>query len=131
MNGFVVILLAGLAGWIFGAIWYTALGKVWQRAIGLDPDACKDRKMPVTPLVVAFVSALVMAAVLYQLLVNLGVMGTLHGAVAGLTIGIGFLLTSTLVNNLFQGRKLLLTAIDAGHWVLAVVVEAVVITALA
>jgi hypothetical protein len=131
MNPFIVILLAALAGWIFGAVWYMALGKVWQRALGRNPDDCKDQKMPMTPMVLALLAAVVMSAVLYQLLINLGVMGVQHGMVAGLTIGIGFLLTSILVNNLFQGRSLLLTAIDGGHWVLAVVVEAAVIMALA
>jgi hypothetical protein len=131
MNPFIVILLAALAGWIFGAVWYMALGKVWQRALGMNPDDCKDKKMPMTPMVLALLAAVVMSAVLYQLLINLGVMGVQHGVVAGLTIGVGFLLTSTLVNNLFQGRSLMLTAIDGGHWVLAVVIEAAVIMALA
>jgi hypothetical protein len=131
MNPFIVILLAALAGWIFGAVWYMALGKVWQQALGRNPDECKDQKMPMMPMVLALLAAVVMSAVLYQLLINLGVMGVQHGMVAGLTIGVGFLLTSTLVNNLFQGRSLLLTAIDGGHWVLAVVVEAAVIMALA
>jgi hypothetical protein len=72
-----------------------------------------------------------MSAVLYQLLTNLGVMGVVPSAVAGLTIGVGFLLTSTLVNNLFQQKSLMLTAIDGAHWVLAVVVEAVVLSLLA
>jgi hypothetical protein len=69
--------------------------------------------------------------VLYQLLTNLGVMGLVPSAVAGLTIGVGFLATSTLVNNMFQQKSLTLTVIDGGHWVLAVVVEAVVISLLA
>jgi Protein of unknown function (DUF1761) len=131
MNPFIVILLAALAGWIFGAFWYMALGKGWQRALGMNPDDCNGKKMPMTPMVLALLAAVVMSAVLYQLLINLGVMGVQHGMVAGLTIGVGFLLTSTLVNNLFQGRSLLLTAIDGGHWVLAVVIEAAVIMALA
>ena len=87
--------------------------------------------MPKTPLLVAFLSACVMSAVLYQLLTNLGVMGVAASAVAGATIGVGFLLTSILVNNLFQQRSFMLTVIDGGHWVLAVVVEAVVISLLA
>ena len=58
----IAILAAGAAGWIFGAIWYTALGKVWQRALGLNPDDCKDKKMPMAPLLVAFLAALVMSA---------------------------------------------------------------------
>jgi hypothetical protein len=130
-NPIIAILGAGLAGWLFGAVWYTTLGKAWQRALGLDPEACKGKPMPKTPLVVAFLAAVVMSAVLYQLLANLGVAGVAPSALAGLTIGVGFLLTSTLVNNLFQQKSLMLTAIDGGHWVLAVVVEAVVISLLA
>ncbi|MFO1249169.1 MAG: DUF1761 domain-containing protein [Alphaproteobacteria bacterium] len=130
-NPIIVILAAGLAGWLTGAVWYTALGKPWQRALGLDPEDCKGKPMPKTPLLVAFLAACVMSAVLYQLLTNLGVMGVAHSAIAGATIGIGFLLTSITVNNLFQQRKFMLTVLDGGHWVLAVVIEAVVIALLA
>ena len=130
-NPIIAILAAGLAGWLFGAVWYTTLGKAWQRAQGLDPEGCKGKPMPKTPLVVAFLAAVVMSAVLYQLLTNLGVMGTVPSAIAGLTIGVGFLLTSTAVNNLFQQKSLMLTLIDGAHWVLAVTVEAVVLSLLA
>ena len=127
----IAILAAGLAGWIFGAIWYTALSKPYQRALGLNPDDCKDKKMPMAPLVVAFLAALVMSAVLYQLLTNLGVLGVAGSAIAGLTLGLGLLATSILVNNMFQQKPAMLTIIDAGHWTLALVVEAVVIALLA
>jgi MFS family permease len=130
-NPIIVILAAGLAGWVFGAIWYGVLGKAWTRAQGLNPEDCKDRKMPLGSLLTALLAACVMSAVLYQLLTNLGVMGLVPSAVAGLTIGVGFLATSTLVNNMFQQKSLMLTVIDGGHWVLAVVVEAVVISLLA
>jgi hypothetical protein len=130
-NPIIAILAAALAGWVFGAIWYGALGKAWQRARGLDPESCKDQKMPVAPMVVSFLAAVVMSAVLYQLLSNLGVLGVGPAALAGLTIGAGFLLTSTLVNNMFQQKPFTLTVIDGGHWVLAVVVEAVVLSLLA
>lgn len=129
-NPIIVIGAAGLAGWIFGAVWYTVLGPVWQRALGQNPEDCKGQKMPLTPLAVALVAAWVMSAVLYQVLVNLGVMGVLDGAIAGLTIGVGFLATSVLVNNMFHGKRPMVTVIDAGHWVLAVTLEAVVIMAL-
>ena len=130
-NPIVAILAAAVAGWIFGAIWYGALGKTYQRALGKDPEACKGQKMPQLPLVVGFLTAVVMSAVLYQLLANLGVLGVGPAALAGLTIGVGFLFTSTLVNNLFQQKPFALTVIDGGHWALAVVVEAVVLSLLA
>jgi hypothetical protein len=125
------ILAAGVAAWIFGAIWYGILGKPYQRALGLNPDDCKDKKMPVLPMIAAFVAALVMSAVLYQLLTNLGVLGIWPSMVAGFTVGVGFVLTTILVNNMFQQKSFALTVIDGGHWVLALVIEAAVISLLA
>ena len=61
-NPIIAILAAGVAAWIFGAVWYGVLGKPWQRAQGLDPGACKDKKMPLNLLVVSFLAALVMSA---------------------------------------------------------------------
>ena len=131
LHAILAILAAGVAGWIFGAIWYGVLSKPYQRALGLNPDDCKDKKMPVLPMIASFVAALVMSAVLYQLLTNLGVLSVKDAMVAGLTVGVGFVLTSVLVNNLFQQKSFTLTVIDGGHWVLALVVEAAVISLLA
>ena len=39
----------------------------------------------------------------------------------------GFVVTTVLVNNAFAGRSYLLTAIDAGHWLVALVLMGVVI----
>ena len=129
-SAIIAILAAGVAGWIFGAVWYGVLSKPYQRALGLNPDDCKDKKMPIAPMVVAFLSALVMSAVLYQLLTNLGVLGVWPAMVAGFTVGVGFVLTTVLVNNMFQQKSFALTVIDGGHWVLAVVIESVVISLL-
>ena len=131
LHAVLAILAAGVAGWIWGAIWYGALSKPYQRALGLNPDDCKDKKMPILPMVAAFVAALVMSAVLYQLLANLGVLGIWPSMVAGFTVGVGFVLTTVLVNNMFQQKSFTLTVIDGGHWVLALVIEATVIALLA
>jgi hypothetical protein len=130
-NPLVAILAAGLAGWIFGAVWYGVLSKPYQRALGLNPDDCKDKKMPMAPMVASFLAALVMSAVLYQLLTGLGVLGVTSSALTGLTIGVGFVLTSVVVNNMFQQKPAMLTVIDAGHWVLALAIESAVIALLA
>ena len=131
LHAIITILAAGVAGWIFGAVWYGVLSKPYQRALGLNPDDCKDKKMPLLPMVAAFVAAVVMSAVLYQLLTNLGVLGIWPSMVAGFTVGVGFVLTALLVNNMFQQKSFALTVIDGGHWVLALVIEAVVISLLA
>jgi formate/nitrite transporter FocA (FNT family) len=57
-------------------------------------------------------------------------MGVTHGAIAGLTIGIGFLFIATVVNNQFQQKNWVATLIDGGHWSLVLMIEGAVITAL-
>ena len=131
----VVILAGGLAGWLFGAVWYGVLGKPWQRALGLNPDDCKDKKMPLVPMVTSFIVALVMSALLLPILAM--VAGNSHGmlewraavpaAVTGLVLGIGFVFCPMMVNNMFQQRPFTLTVIDGLHWTFALMIEAVVI----
>lgn len=128
-NPWVAIALAGLAAWVFGAAWYMLLGKSMQRALGQDPAQCEGKKMPLVPLAVCLVAEWVMAGVIYQTLVNLGVMGWQDGAIAGVTLGVGLLLMPVLVGNLFTQRKFALTVIDGGHWVLVAVIEGLVIGA--
>ena len=129
-NPFVVILLAGLAAWLFGAAWYTTLGAPWQRAHGFPPCEPGQRKMPVIPLVVCFVGEVVMAAVVYQTLDHLGVVGAGFGAIAGLTLGVGFLLPSTVINHQFQQKPWAATLIDGVHWTAVVVIQGAIIGAL-
>ena len=38
------------------------------------------------------------------------------GIVSAIFVWLGFMLTSMAVNNAFTGRKIMLTLIDAGHW---------------
>jgi len=132
MHGFYnAIIGAALAAWIFGAIYYGVLGKAWQRAQGLDPEACKGKKMPVAPMVASLVSELVMAFLFAHLLAALGVQSWQDGLVIGLMMGIGFIATTTLVNNMFQQRKLMLTVIDTIHWVGVVMIQGAVLMLLA
>ena len=128
-NPIVMILAAALAAWIFGAVWYGVLGKVWMRAQGIDPETCKDKKMPLAPMAVSFVSEVVMAFVLSGVL-PLGEMSWMAGAGGGLLMGVGFMATSTLVNNMFQQRKLMLSVIDGAHWIIVAAIEGAVLAAL-
>ena len=108
-----------------------ATRKAWQAALGMDPDGCKGKKMPLTPLLVALAAALAMAATQALLLAGLGVEGWMRGAEIGLILGLGFLLTSNLVNNMFQQKKPMATVTGAGHWVLVLTLEGAILGALA
>jgi hypothetical protein len=109
--------VAALAAWIFGAIWYGVLGRQWQAALGMNPDECKERKMPLKPMIVSFLAELVMAGVLFHVLNHASVVGWKWGLGSGVEIGVGLLAMVTVVNNVFPGRKKMLTVIDSAHWV--------------
>ena len=71
------ILVAAIASWLFGAVYYTALSTPWLEAQGLDPEQCraemasKSKLVMMVPFILAFVGAFIMAWVLYGVLVHL------------------------------------------------------------
>lgn len=123
---YIAVLAAGVAGFIFGAIYYTTLGKPWMAAANID-EASIDRKNPV-PYIVAIIAQLVMAYMLAGVLGHLGDV-TMRGAlIAAFFIWLGFIVTTMSVNHRFQGAKPMLTVIDCGHWLGVLVVMGVVLS---
>ena len=122
---------ASVAAWIFGAVWYGVLGKAWMRAQGIDPESCKDKKMPLGPMAASFGAVLLMALGLLHLMNRLALHRWNEGLFSGLMLGVVFVATTILVNNLFQGRKLMLTVIDSLHWIIVLAIEGLVLALLA
>ncbi len=122
---------AAAAAWIFGAVWYMALGKPYQAALGMNPEECKGKPMPVMPLAVCFLGELVMAAALSWILARMSVVGWMWGAHMGLLFGAGVILPTVVNNNLVPGRPKALMAIDGLHWVGVVAIEGAVLGAFA
>ena len=116
------VLVAAVAAWIFGAIYYTALGKVWMAAQGKTAESCKAEfaaksgLAKFTPFILSFVGALITGVVLYGILVHTGKFTLRAGAISGAFCWFGFVLTTVAVNNAYTGRKLMLTVIDTAHW---------------
>jgi len=79
---------------------------------------------------VSFVCELVMALIFSWMLAGLGVGTLTMGALTGLLIGGGFMVTATVTNNIFPGRKLMLSVIDGAHWVAVAVIECLILVVL-
>jgi len=58
---------------------------------------------------------------------HLGPVTVRSGIISGALIWLGFVITTIAVNNAFQRRKPMLTVIDGGHWLLALVVQGAVL----
>ena len=130
-NVYMAVPAATVAAWIFGAAWYGVLGKAWMRAQDIDPESCKDKKMPLAPMAASFGAVLLMALALRHVLARLELFRWNEGLFTGVMIGVFFVATTILVNNMFQGRKLMLTLIDSLHWIIVLAIEGTVLALLA
>ena len=122
------ILIAGVAAWIFGGIYYTALSKPWLAAQGKTVEQCQQEqagKSALTkgaPFILAFVGEVIMAWALYGILVHLNAFTLRAGVISGALCWFGFVLTTVTINNAFCVRKPMLTVIDSGAWLGALVI---------
>jgi Protein of unknown function (DUF1761) len=123
---YVAVIVATLASWVAGAAWYGVLGKVWTRAVGWrDGEA---RPAPMLPMAVSVVAELLMAVGLAGLISHLvGAPTVRAGLFAAALSWLSFVLPSGVVNNAFQGRKVLLTLIDTAHWLIVLLIQGVVL----
>ena len=128
------ILVAAVVAWLGGAAYYTALGKLWVAAQGktaeqfhAEQEARKGTLASWLPFALAFLANLAMAWVLAGMVGHLGAVTIRSAVISGLFVWAGFVVTTMLVNNAFAGRRYMLTLIDAGHWLLVVVLMGLVI----
>ncbi|HEX2366284.1 MAG TPA: DUF1761 domain-containing protein [Bradyrhizobium sp.] len=124
----VPIVLAAVAAWFFGAIYYGLLGRKWMAAQGKTVEqsraenAGRSAAAKVAPFILSFIAEIGMAAVLSGILFHIGIYTVRAGAFSGFMCWLGFVLTTVVVNNAYTFRKGALTAIDAGHWLGVLVV---------
>lgn len=127
---YIAIVVAAVAGWLVGAVWYGALfSKPWQAANNIVPD--KTRAVSPLPFILVFVAQLVMAWVLAGVLAHLGPgqVTIRNGVISAAFLWLGFVITTMAANNTFVGRKPVLLLIDGGHWLVVMVVIGAVIGA--
>ena len=131
---YLAILIAAIVGWLAGAGWYMALSKPWMAAQGWQRKEDTPRMegfASAAPFIISFVAELIMAWILAGAIGHLGPgQATIrNGIISGAILWFGFVATTITVNNAFSGRKPMLTIIDAGHWLLVLVLMGAVIGA--
>ena len=124
------IVVAALAGFAVGAIWYMVLGTAWLDALGKTEDDIKGSgAAQAMPFIIALVADLVMAIMLAGLMGHLGDVSVRGGLISGFFIWVGFVITTMGVNHAFSGASPKLTAIDGGHWLAVLLVMGAIIGA--
>jgi hypothetical protein len=127
------ILIAAVASFAFGAIWYTALSKQWMTALGKTPADIKTDKaeMGAVPFVISFVALLIMAWMLAGIMLHLARGGTpmtiRGGMLSAFFLWFGFVLTTMATNYAFHGAKRTLTLIDGTHWLGVLLIQGAIL----
>jgi hypothetical protein len=70
-----------------------------------------------------------MAYMFAGVLGHLGQVTPRNGVITGLFLWVGFVITTLIVNYVFQNQKPMLTVIDGGHWLGVLLIEGAVIGA--
>ena len=112
---YVAILVAAIAAYLAGAIYYGWLGKTWMKAARIDPA---EAKMSLPLMVTGFVCELVMAWVMAGVIGHFGDVTISTGLISGFLLWLGFMATTLTVNQRYQGFGWNLTIIDGIHWLI-------------
>lgn len=122
----IAVLLATIAGFAVGGVWYGPLfGKAWQKIVGLKDKELEAGMVRVfgTSFVLTFIMAVAMS-------VLIGDKNTISGLVVGLVIGIGVVAMAFGVNYLFEHRSLKFYLINAGYSVVVLAAMGAIIGAM-
>lgn len=119
------VILATIASFAFGAVWYMGLSRQWMAALGKTKD---QLEVGYTPFIWSVVVELVMA--FFVALFTMGMMGEVNIANAVLVavhLWLGFVITTLILNHRYEGMKWSLTIIDGLHLLGVLVIQGVVI----
>ncbi len=110
------IVLAALAFFVVGALWYGVLfSKAWQKAAGMSDEAVRSGSMPLIFGLTFLFEMLISLVLAHQFAMT----GASDRAIMMISFGFGAFVMSPAIgiNYLYQRKPLSLFLIDAGHFV--------------
>lgn len=128
--GYLGVLVAAVAAYAFGAVWYMTLSKPWIKASGIEVD---ESGKPVgggsvVPFIVAFGSNVLVAGMMRHIFALSDIDTVEKGLVSGLGIGLFLACPWLLTCYSFGGRPVRLSLIDGGNVTIGCAIIGVVLT---
>ena len=121
------IVLAALAFFVVGALWYGVLfSKAWQKAAGMSDEAVRSGSMPLIFGLTFLFEMLISLVLAHQFAMT----GASDRAIMMISFGFGAFVMSPAIgiNYLYQRKSLSLFLIDAGHFVVGMTAMGAVYT---
>ena len=126
MHGFDVNWLAvfgaAVAKFAIGGVWYSppVFGPRWGALVRVTPDAFRARMG--TAMITDLAASVVVAWVLANVLKFTGAVGLIPGARVTFFLWLGFVATPLLSTTVYEGRPITLFALNAGYWLVAMLI---------
>jgi hypothetical protein len=116
----IAVIIAAIAGFAVGAVWYIALSRHWIVAAGirLGPDGKPDGSGSAMPFLVSGLAMLVVAGFMRHIFAMSGIDTMGAGLVAGLGVGLFFITPWLAMSYAYAARPAKLTVIDGGYAVI-------------
>ena len=115
--GIIAVLVAAVAGFVIGGVWYTVFAKPWMQAAGIPMD--ENGKPQGTgspmPFVVSGITMILVAGMMRHMFAMTGIDGALKGLVAGLGVGLFFIAPWVAMNYAYAMRPRKLAILDGGY----------------
>ena len=123
------VLLATIASMALGAAWYMGLSRQWLAATGKTAEEIKAQSgADATPFIWSALMQLVMAYFLALLTPRIvGEVTIASTMIVGIHLWAGFMVTSMVMNQRYEGQKWSLALINGGYMLGIMIVQGVVI----
>lgn len=119
------VIVAAIASFAFGAVWYMSLSKQWLAALGKTREQLNVGYTPfIWSIVVELVMAYFLALITPSLTGGITVTGTM---LVGAHMWLGFVITTLIMNHRYEGMKWSLTIIDGLHLLGVLLVQGLVL----
>jgi len=128
--GFLAVIVAAVAAFAAGAVYYMVLSKPWMAAAGIEvgeDGKPVDSESPL-PYIVSFICIILVAGMMRHTFALSGVESVAKGFQSGLGIGLFFISPWIFINTGYSNRPWKLAVIDAGYATLAATIIGVVLT---
>lgn len=126
--GLLSVILAAVAGYAFGAVWYMVLAKPWIAASGVETGEDGKPKTGAATYALSFIAILIVAGMMRHIFALGAVEGAGKGLVAGLGLGLFIASPWIVVNYAFAGKPRNLTLIDGGYATVGCAIIGLVLT---
>ena len=128
--GFIAVIIAAVAAFAFGAIYYMVLSKQWMAVAGVDigPDGKPVNSASPTPYIVSFICIVLVAGMMRHSFALSGVETFGKGLLSGLGVGLFFIAPWIFINTGYSNRPWKLAVIDGGYAAAAAMIIGGVLT---